>query len=171
VLIQTPRFTLRPFRKSDVKSLVKNISDKAIARNMLSIPYPYAIKDANDWINSVRNMARRKNPTSLSFVIEIDGECAGGIGLSKIQDHKAEIGYWLGRAYWGKGIMSGVVKELTRYGFAELGLRRIYAIAFTHNKGSIRVLEKAGYRFEGTLRKSEKKNGKLVDVHLYAKVK
>jgi RimJ/RimL family protein N-acetyltransferase len=109
MVIKTKQFTLRSFRKSDMESLMKHINDKEIARNLLSVPYPYTKKDAYEWLQSVRNMARRKIPTSISFAIEIDGECAGGVGLSKIYGHKAEIGYWLGRAFWGKGIMTGVV--------------------------------------------------------------
>jgi [ribosomal protein S5]-alanine N-acetyltransferase len=169
MLIQTKRFTLRPYRKSDLPSMVKHINDRAIAGRTLTIPYPYTMKDAKDWYRRFRNIMRRKNPGRLAFAIEIDGEIVGTVGLS-FDDHKAEIGYWLGRAYWGQGIMTEVVKEVTKYGLNKLGLRRMYAYVFPNNKASMRVLEKAGYKFEGILRKNVKKGNKLIDEYLFAKV-
>lgn len=171
MLIKTKQFTLRPIRKGDLESIARHINDWAIVRNMLSIPYPYTIKDAREWYRKTRNVARQKKRDRYDFGIEIDDEIVGGIGIFKISGHKAELGYWLGRAYWGKGIMTEVVKEITKYGFNELGLRRIYASVFPHNKPSMRVLEKAGYKFEGILRKNVKLRGKLIDEYLFAKVR
>jgi [ribosomal protein S5]-alanine N-acetyltransferase len=168
--ILTPRFTLRPFRKSDLRSMVKHINDRSIAGNTLTIPNPYTLKDAEDWFRRFRNIMRRKKPGRMAFAIEIDNEVVGSVGLS-IHDHKAEIGYWLGRAYWGQGIMTDVVKETTKYAFNILELRRIYACVFPNNKGSMRVLEKAGYSFEGILRKNVQKGNKLIDEYLFAKVR
>jgi ribosomal-protein-alanine N-acetyltransferase len=170
IIIRTPRFTLRPYRKSDLESIVKHINDKAIAGNTLTIPYPYTMKDAEEWYRKFRKMMRRKGLDRIALVIEIDGEAVGSVGITR-HDHKAEIGYWLGRAYWGKGIMTEVVKEITKYGFRELGLRRMYAFVFTHNKASMRVLEKAGYKYEGMLRKNVKKGDKYFDEYLFARVK
>jgi RimJ/RimL family protein N-acetyltransferase len=128
------------------------------------------MKDAEDWYRRFRNIMRRKNPGRMAFAIEIDREVVGTIGIS-IHDHKAEIGYWLGRKYWGKGIMTDVVKETTKYGFNELGLRRMYALVFPHNKASMRVLEKAGYKFEGILLKNVQKGNKLIDEYLFARIR
>ncbi len=169
--IHTSRFTLRPFRKSDVEAVIRNINDPEIARNTLTIPYPYTIDDAREWWRNMANAARRKKRTWMTFAIEIEGEAAGAIGIARIQGHKAEIGYWLARKHWGKGIMTDVVREITRYGFGELGLRRLYASVFPHNKASMRVLEKAGYKFEGILRKNVKKGDKLIDEYLFSRVR
>lgn len=171
VIIKTKYFTLRPLRKSDAKTITRNINDKTIAHNLLSLPYPYTIDDAYDWLRRVRNVARRKKRTEINFGIEIDGEIVGGVGIFKIHGHKAEIGYWLARKYWGKGIMTKVVKEITKFGFGKLGLRRIYAHVFPYNKGSMRVVEKAGYKLEGILRKNVMKDGKPIDEYLFAKVR
>lgn len=170
VQIVTPRFILRPYCKRDLPSMVKHISDKAIAGPTLTIPYPYTMKDAEDWYRRFRNIMRRKNPGRLAFAIEIDGEVVGTVGMS-FDDHKAEIGYWLGRKYWGQGIMTDVVKETTKYGFNKLGLRRMYAHVFPSNKASMRVLEKAGYKFEGILRKNIKKGDKFINEYLFARVR
>jgi len=171
MLIKTKQFTLRPYRKSDLESIVRHINDWAIIRNMLSIPYPYTIENAREWYRQTLKFARKKKRDRYDFGIEIDGEIVGGIGIFKIHGHKAEIGYWLGREYWGKGIMTGAVKELTKFGFKRLGLRRIYGSVFPYNTRSMRVLEKAGYKFEGILRKNIKVRGKLKDEYLFARVR
>jgi RimJ/RimL family protein N-acetyltransferase len=171
VVIKTNRFTLRPFRAGDAPAIAACINDKTIARNLLSVPYPYSLADADQWLKRIRNNARRKNPTWVSFAIEIDGNFAGDIGLFKISGHKAEMGYWLARDYWGRGIMTGVVKEVVRFAFRELGIRRVYAHVFTYNPASVRVLEKAGFEFEGKLIKNVKKDDRLLDEYIYAKVR
>ena len=107
----------------------------------------------------------------MNFAIDIEGKVIGGIGLDNIEGHEAEIGYWLGQQYSGKGIMTSAVKLVTEYGFSRLGLSRIYAYVFTFNKASARVLEKAGYKYEGKLRKNVLKEGRLIDNLLFAKVK
>jgi [ribosomal protein S5]-alanine N-acetyltransferase len=170
MLIKTAHFTLRPYRKSDLESMVKHINDKEIAGNTLTIPYPYTMKDAEDWYGRFRKMMRKKGRNRIASAIVINGEVVGTVGITT-HEHKAEIGYWLGRAFWGQGIMTEVVKEITKYGFNELGLRRMYALVFPHNKASMRVLEKAGYKFEGILRKNVMRGDKLIDEYLYAKVR
>jgi len=164
------RFILRPFRQSDIPALVKHINDKTIAGNTLAIPYPYKLKHAHIWLRRLQNIARRKNPSMANFVIEIEGELVGSIAVFKIHDHKAEVGYWLSRQYWGRGIMTEAVKEIARFSRNQLGLRRIYAYVFPHNKASARVLEKSGFKFEGLLRKNVKKGEKLLDELLYARL-
>jgi RimJ/RimL family protein N-acetyltransferase len=170
-IIKTRYFTLRPYRKRDAPDIVKYINDRTIARNLLSVPYPYTLTDAYDWLRIVRNAARRKYPTRVNFAIEIDGEVVGGTGFFKISGHKAEIGYWLARKHWGKGLMTEVVGEITKFGFHELGLRRIYAHVFTYNPASRRVLEKAGFKLEGKLIKNVKKGDRLLDEYIFAKVR
>jgi RimJ/RimL family protein N-acetyltransferase len=164
-------FTLRPFRKSDLPSVVKHISDKTIAaRTDAPIPYPYTMKHAEEWYRKIRNRARRKGLKAREFAIDINGEAVGCIAIFP-KGHTAGIGYWLGRAYWNKGIMTEAVTEITKYGFNELGLRRVHASTFPQSKASMRVLEKAGFKLEGILRKNIKKGDKYIDEYLFAKVK
>lgn len=171
VVIKAKKFILRPFRKEDEVSLTENINNKKISRNVLTIPYPYTLKDARNWVARNLKEAKKKNPTEINFVIDIKGQVAGSVGLDKIEGHKAEIGYWLAEKYWGKGIMTEAVRLVTRFGFEKLGLGRIYAHVFSFNKASMRVLGKARYKLEGILRKDRKKENKFLDSYLFAKVK
>ena len=138
---------------------------------MATVPYPYRLKDAKDWMKICLERKKKKDPESISFSIVIDGEVVGGVGFNKMaKNHKAEIGYWLGRKHWGKGIMPEVVKIVTDYGFKKLKLKRICGFVYSFNLPSMRVLEKNGYKLEGILKKDIKKGGKLFDKHVYAKV-
>jgi RimJ/RimL family protein N-acetyltransferase len=93
------------------------------------------------------------------------------VGLSDIEGHKAGVGYWLAESFWGRGITTKALRLATRYGFDEVGLRRIYAHVFPFNAASMRVLEKNAYKPEGRLRKEVEKDGRLYDMFLYAKVR
>lgn len=172
-ILKSRLFVLRPFRKGDEESLHRNINDRAIYRFTLRIPYPYTARHAKQWVslNVKRSQRRLSTLTDIHFAIDIGGEVVGGVGLSGIAGHKAEIGYWLAKHQRGRGIVTEAVKLASRFGFKRLKLRRIYAGVFPHNMASIRVLEKAGFEREGLLRKSRLKNGKLLDELLYAKVR
>jgi len=136
------------------------------------MPYPYTLKDAKEWVNKNIYWGRKKVMSDFVLAIEIDGEVCGAVGLSKIKiGHKAELGYWLGKKYWGQGIMTEVVKLMTSYAFRELGLRRIYAHVFSFNAASKKVLEKVGYELEGINKKEAKKGNKYIDCYLMAKIR
>ncbi len=148
-----------------------NINDRKIERYTLNIPYPYPLKAARQWVDLNLKLARGKRMTQLNLAIDLDGQVIGGIGLSAMNGHRAELGYWLGVKYWGRGIVAGAVKVLTRYALRELKLRRVYAKVFPVNKASARVLEKAGYKYEGRLVKDAVKHGRAVDGLLYARTR
>ncbi|MDD5750378.1 MAG: GNAT family protein [Candidatus Pacebacteria bacterium] len=171
MIIGTGKFILRPFRKGDEVSLRNNINNEKIVRNLAVVPYPYTIKMAEEWIAKNLKEAKKKKPLMVNFVIDIDGEVAGAVGFSNIEQHKAELGYWLARKYWGSGIMTDAVKQAGKFGFEKLKLGRIYAKVYPWNKGSMRVLEKNGFKFEGVLRKNALKHGKLIDEHIFAKIR
>ncbi len=163
-------FVLRPWHEWDQISLVAHANDREIARQMRDrFPHPYTLDDARAWIAC---NAGRTPPTH--FAIVVDGAAAGSIGLepgSDIARLTAEIGYWLGRAAWGRGITTRAVRELTAYAFERLGLERVFALPFASNLASIRVLENAGYRREGVMRASAIKDGRIVDQVLLARVR
>lgn len=172
VIANAKRFTIRTYRKSDAPSLAKNINNKTINMELGNkVPYPYSLDDARSFIEKTMKEVRRKKPSNLSFVIDIDGEVAGAVGFSSIEGHKAELGYWIAEKHRGRGITSEAVKLITKFGFNELGFHRVYARLSPFNKPSMRVLEKAGYVKEGYLRKEYMKNGKLMDSYIYAKVR
>ena len=96
------------------------------------------VADARGWLSRQKN---RDPVTDLNIALAIDckGEAIGGIGLGPQGDVdrlSAEIGYWLGEPHWARGIMTAAVKALSRYGFSELGLVRIYAAVFEWNPAS-----------------------------------
>ena len=170
-VIKTKEFILRPYKKGDELSLRENINDKIIARNTQRVPFPYTPKDAKEWISINLKERKKENPTKINFAIDINGEVIGSIGLHDIQGHKAELGYWLAKKHRGKGIITLALKKITEFGFNKLKFRRISANVYPWNKASMRVLEKAGYKFEGVLRKEVKKGNKFLDCHIFAKVK
>ena len=90
---------------------------------------------------------------------------------SDIERVSAEIGYWIGEPFWGRGIMTDVLRGVTDWCLEHFQLTRIYALPFAENAASCRVLGKAGYVCEGRLRKSAIKDGKVVDQFMYAFVR
>ena len=170
-IIKSKKFLLRPIVRSDKKSLIRNINDRYIYKYTLTIPYPYTSKDADKWIRHCLNLKRKKKLTEVNFVIDIDGNLIGGIGLTKIEKHKAEIGYWIGKKHRNKGVISEAIKLVTSFAFKKLRVVRVYARINPKNKASARVLEKNGYKFEGIMRKNILKDGEFIDGASYAKVR
>ncbi len=150
--------------------LVKYADNRNIWLNLKdSFPNPYHEEDAREWIE--RANAPQPN---LAYAIASNEEAVGAIGLRLQQDvyrRSADIGYWLGEPFWGQGIATKAVRALTEYAFANLDLIRLYGAVFEWNPASARVLEKAGYTYEGRLRKSVTKDGKTIDQLLYAIVR
>jgi len=170
MIINCDKCLLRKWEFSDLSSLVANAHNPRVAANMRDgFPYPYTTEDGDEWIT----VARSDDPLQ-NFAITIDNQAVGGIGLAPGEDIErisAELGYWLGEKYWGKGITSSAVKGILEYGFNELGLERIFAKPFEHNTASRRILEKNDFKLEGILRRSAIKRGKIYNQALYAKIK
>ena len=162
-------WSLKPWNMSDAADIARYGNDPAIAANLRNaFPYPYTRKDAEQFINSCISGEENRQ---LCRAVYVDGRAAGSIGVFRQEDvycKRAEIGYWLARPYWGRGIMSAAVRRMCEEAFAHWDIVRIYAEVFASNTGSRRVLEKAGFQREGVLRQSVYKNGKLLDSHLYA---
>jgi len=160
---------LRGFLDSDQSRLAELCDNKNIWNNVRDIfPSPYTLKNAEEFIRS----CQAENPCS-TFAIEFNSELAGCIGLVKQTDiyiRSAELGYWIGEPYWGKGIATRAVKQIVDYGFTQLGLTRIYAGVFEYNHASRRVLEKSGFILEGVLKKAVYKNDTFCDEYRYAKI-
>ncbi len=158
--------TIRSWRKDDAASIVPLADNRAVSRNLRDrFPHPYARKDAKAWIRS----ARAARPETV-FALEVDGHAVGGIGLhpqGDVHRRAMEIGYWLGEPYWGRGIVTEAVRALTSYAFETFDVARVYAYVYEWNPASARVLEKAGYRFEGRLRKAVTKEGTTMDMLVY----
>ncbi|MBT4418172.1 GNAT family N-acetyltransferase [archaeon] len=164
------KYKLRRPTKSDLKSFHKNKNDKTIAKNMFGPKYPLTLNQAKKDLNKLI-LDNKKENTDI-FVIDIDGEATGMIGLWEIIPQlKAKIGYFIGKDYRGKGITTEAIKEIVKYGFKKYKLRRIYGNVKFENKASARVLEKAGFKLEGIQKKNGFKYRKYFDEFLYARVK
>lgn len=166
-------FYISPLKDEDTKALVKWLNDKDIYKRTLIIPYPYSEQDAKDFIKYAR-MKNNKFGREMEWAIrKSDGELIGVIGLrgSESNRYKDEIGYWLAKDYWGKGIMKRTLKTITNIATEQYGLVRIEAPIFSFNLHSQKVAEKCGYIPEGTLRKAYYKDGMFFDCKLFAFVK
>ena len=165
--LRTDRCTLRPYRPADAASLARHANNRKVWLNLRDLfPHPYTVADGEAYIARVVGAS----PVT-RFAIDVGGEAVGGVGFQlghDIERRSAEIGYWLGERYWGRGIMSAAVGAATAYAFRDLDLLRVFAVPFAHNLASARVLERAGYQREGTMRRSAVKDGEVLDQHLYA---
>ena len=161
--------TLRSWRTSDVDSLVACANNRAIWLNLRDrFPHPYTRRDGIDFLRSIVGVF----PETI-FAMAVDDQAVGSIGFVPQQDVErvsAEIGYWLGESYWGRGIATEALRTLTRYAIERHGLSRLFALPFASNLASCRVLEKAGYRLEARLHRSAIKNGEIVDQCQYSYV-
>ena len=164
-------FVLRGFRKNNAEereSLVRNINSSKIAERVSNVPFPYLPHHAIDWINKV---TREDDIKRIDFVIDVDGEVAGSIAFINVEGHKAQLSYWLGEKYQGRGIMTEALKLVVELGFSYCGFLRIWGYISEHNPASEKVLRKAGFKLEGVHRKEWKKDGIYHDAHVFAIVR
>nr|WP_294947531.1 GNAT family protein [uncultured Mucilaginibacter sp.] len=159
-------FTLRNWRESDAPVMQRLADNPKIAANLYNrFPSPYTLADAEFFIGINID---QEPPTT--FVIDVDGEFAGTIGITMRDDVFSKsplFGYWLGEPYWGRGIMTEAARLVTQYAFQTFDFICLQAGVFSYNPASMRVLEKAGYVKQGVLKGAVFKNGEIIDEHLY----
>ena len=162
------RCTIRPWRLDDAESLARHANNRKVWLALRDLfPHPYTIQDAHEFLQRTISEA-----SAMKFCIEIEGAAVGGSGVHPGEDvhrHTATVGYWLGEEFWGRGILTEAVAAVTDFCFANFPLRRISAEVFSNNPASARVLEKAGFIFEGRLKNNVLKGGELLDSLLYAR--
>ena len=165
--LRLTRCEIRSWAPGDADSLVKYANNRSIAMNLRDrFPHPYTKRDARDYIL----WSRRRAPETV-FAIAVEGEAVGSIGFligADVERVSAEMGYWLGEPFWGRGIVTECLTAMTIYAIETHGLTRVFALPFSSNAASCRVLEKAGYVLEGRLRKSAIKDGVSIDQCQYA---
>ncbi len=161
---------IRSYRSGDGPALVRYADNRAVSRHLRDrFPYPYTPEVAAGWL---RHVAAQEPETA--FAIATREELIGGIGLELGEDvhhRSAEIGFWLGEPFWGRGIVTAAVVAFTPWAFERFDLLRIWAGVFESNPASARVLEKAGYAFEGRLRSAVVKDGRTLDELVYARLR
>lgn len=163
------RYEVRPFMPHDAPSLACHGNNAKIHMYMRDqYPHPYRRADARRFIER----CRRTHPV-LAFAAVHNQDAIGCVVLKPGRDINriaAEIGYWLGEPFWGRGIMTRAVSAVTEYAFTELRMVRVYARPLAFNAASARVLEKSGFRLEGILHAAATKNGTIVDELMYGKI-
>jgi ribosomal-protein-alanine N-acetyltransferase len=161
---------VRPWQREDLESLVRHANNGNVARQLRDrFPHPYTRADGESWLA----LAAAQKPQNF-FAIDVAGEAVGGIGVMPGHDVErvsAEVGYWLGEGFWGRGIATAALAALVGHVFSTHDLTRLFALPFAHNLASRRVLEKAGFRLDAILRKSAIKEGRVLDQALYSLVR
>lgn len=164
--------TIRAWHTDDAAQLSRLLNNKHIQDNLRDgLPYPYTERDGAEYISA---MLASDPAKTFAFAITAGGQVVGSIGAFRCENihaRTAELGYYIGEAYWGKGYGTGAVRQLCAHVFAHTDIIRIFAEPFAYNTASCRVLEKAGFQFEGTLRRNAVKNGKVLDMRLYAQIR
>jgi RimJ/RimL family protein N-acetyltransferase len=161
---------LRDYHSTDAPRLVELANNENVSRFLVyTFPYPYTMDDAVWWITTGSHCNGAKTK-----VIEYDGAFAGSVGVTPQvgwKSHTAEIGYWLGEEFWGRGIATQVMKQMTEEAFAEGALKKLFAPVMAPNLASARVLEKSGFHLEGVFKNEVIKNGQMYDIHHYARLR
>jgi RimJ/RimL family protein N-acetyltransferase len=162
---------LSEFRPADKSALVEYLNEREIYERTLRIPFPYTESAADEWLALVAKITQQQGRAVHWAIRSAADSLIGGCGFEGFrvgESHRGEIGYWLAKPFWGRGIMTAVVQRLCRHAFDELRLVKITAHVFAHNPPSARVLEKCGFQQEGFLRKHFLKDGNLIDARLFA---
>ena len=171
-LLGTNRLSLRPFTLDDAATVQRLAGDEAVAATTLNVPHPYEDGMAEAWIRTHGRRFDRGEAVTFAVTLRDDGTLIGAIGLTIDDRHgRAELGYWIGKPYWGRGYATEAGRAVVRYGFEVLGLNRIQASHFEGNLASGRVMQKLGMAYEGRRRQAVKKGDRFIDLDGYAILK
>ncbi|MDR0863058.1 MAG: GNAT family N-acetyltransferase [Oscillospiraceae bacterium] len=160
---------LREWKLTDAADVAAMVGNRKVQDNLRDgFPYPYTVADAETFI---RGMLGAERDSVYAFAIADGGRAIGSIGAfrkTNIHSRTAEMGYYVAEPYWGRGVATAAVRLICKYVFERTDIIRVFAEPFAHNAASCRVLEKAGFRLEGTMRQNAVKNGAVLDMKLYA---
>ena len=167
--ITTDRLVLRPFTLDDVDDVTRMCGSGVLQRTTLALPYPYTTENAVTWISKHDEWRKNRNSEDFAITDKETGTLYGAISLMFHVKNSptAEMGYWVGEEYWNHGYASEAARGLIEYAFSEIMLHRVFAEHFGSNIASGRVMQKAGMKYEGTLRDHFFKNGRYEDCVMY----
>ena len=170
--LATERLLLRPFQMTDAIEVQRLAGDRAIADTTLNIPHPYAEGMAEDWISKHAEIFAGGKGVTFAITRKSGGALIGAISLmGMVKEHQAELGYWIGKAYWTQGFCTEAAGAVLRYAFTGRGLLRVHARHLSRNPASGRVLRKLFMQHEGCRRQHATKWGKFEDEELYGILK
>lgn len=151
--LYSQRLRLRPLEYSDGAAITRLLRERDIALTAANMPYPFSEADARAWIADTHTSAHLGSAYIFGIIQQRDDIFTGAIGLDLHGAHyRGEVGYWIGKPYWGQGFASEALRRVLQFGFEELDSNRIEANCYDYNIASARVMEKAGMIYEGTLR-------------------
>jgi len=170
--IRGRRVRLEPPDVDQIDATVRLLNDRKVQRGTLRLPFPYTEKDARAWIRRAKRERAAGRSLALRVVRRSDGVLLGGVGLHALDEAaaRAEVGYWLGRDYWGKGYATEAVGLLVRVAFTQLRLHRVEARVYPWNAASRGVARRCGFRYEGRLRDEVQKDGRWISTLLFARL-
>jgi RimJ/RimL family protein N-acetyltransferase len=159
---------LRPFTLGDAPELQRLVGEREIADTTLNIPHPYTDGMAEAWIGTHHSAFESRETITLAIEARDTGRLVGAMGMRlHLANESAEIGYWIGRVYWGRGYCTEAGRAMLDYAFGELGLNRVHAAHLSRNPASGRVMTKLGMMHEGRQRQHVKKWGVFEDIEKY----
>jgi RimJ/RimL family protein N-acetyltransferase len=171
-ILNTARLVLHRFALADAPDVQRLAGERDIARYTLSIPHPYVDGMAEQWIGSHEERLASGQGATFAISLSSGGLLIGAIGLEINQEHhRAELGYWIGKPYWGQGYCTEAARAVVRFAFEDLRLNRVHASHFSNNPASGRVMQKIGMRREASLRQHIHKWGEYEDLEIYALLK
>lgn len=167
-ILEADRLVLRPFTLDDAKELQRLVGERVIADTTLNIPHPYEDGMAEAWIGTHKSAFEARETVTLAVEARDTGNLVGAVGLRlHLANESAEIGYWIGRVYWGRGYCTEAAGAMLDYAFRALGLNRVHAAHLSRNPASGRVMVKLGMVHEGRQRQHVKKWGVFEDIEKY----
>jgi RimJ/RimL family protein N-acetyltransferase len=167
-------FTITDIAASDKTAYLEHFAAREFHEHITVLPFPYTAADADQWLAHVAAETAREGRSVNWAIRDPGGRLAGGIGFTGYRtgtSHRAELGYWLAKPLWGRGIMTDAARRVSRFAFDDLALMRLYAYVLDFNLASARVLEKAGFEREGRLRGHILRDGRLSDAFVYGRLK
>lgn len=163
---------IRHWKAGDAPQLAKALNNRNIQNNLRDgLPYPYTENDAKDFIKAMLDADKDK---TFAFAITLNDTVVGSIGVFRkdnIHFRTAEMGYYIAEPLWGKGLGTSAITQICHYIFDHTNIIRIFAEPFAYNTASCRILEKNGFKYEGTLRSNAEKSGNILDMKMYSLIK
>jgi len=169
MILRTDRLLLRYFDLNDAARVAELAGVFEVADTTLSIPHPYEIRMAQDWIQTHQEKRDRNEEIVFAITLKKSGELIGAIGLTLYPSfNRGEMGYWIGKPFWNKGFATEAAQAVLCYGFEELGLNRVFARYFSRNPASGKVLSKIGMVHEGCMRQHILRWDRFEDIEICA---
>lgn len=162
------QYCLSEINEGDLESYLKYYDDSSIHDNFVANLLPYSEEKFQQYLGYISKQHEKYERVMNYGIRKSSGELIGAIEMSSATPHMVTIAYWIGRDYWGQGIMTKVVKSFVDYLIRDCGIVRVQADVLTFNQGSASVLKKVGFRHEGTMRKRYCRNGQYLDSDLFS---